>query len=116
MVGIFINIFFLTLYTFLRPYKEEELTFGSFLGQCQLIMIFFISILFKEKVDISHFFIDTMLVLCIFAGVFYEFFANPISKYYSRKVGNVHQATRIPAYDIELSEKDVILREEALVL
>jgi hypothetical protein len=116
VVGIFINIFFLTLYTFLRPYKEEELMFGSYLGQCQLIMIFFISILFKEKVDISPFFIDTMLVLCIFAGVFYEFFANPISKYYSKKVGNVHQAAPIPAYDIELSEKDVILKEEALVL
>jgi hypothetical protein len=108
VVGIFINIYFLTLYTFLNPYNEEELQYSSFLGQCQLIMIFFIYILFREKVDISHTFIDVMLILCVFAGIFYEAFVNPLSKKYSKRRDHVQRAYFIPSDDIEMSEKEIV--------
>jgi hypothetical protein len=121
VVGIFINLYFLTLYTFLRPYNEEELQFCSFLGQCQLIMIFFISILLREKVDINPAFINTMLVLCIFTGIFYELFSNPISKYFSKKTDNLHQADHISSEgsdDFDMSQRDITIhfKEDDIML
>jgi hypothetical protein len=117
VVGLFVNIFFVILYSFLNPYKEKDLQFISFLCQCQLTMIFFISILFKEGVNISSAFIDSMLIISIFLGIFYEIFVNPLLKRYSYVMTNdVLPTDCIASCDIEMTEKDVIQKQDSFVL
>jgi hypothetical protein len=114
VVGYFLSIGSIVLYAWLSPYVDKDVQFSSLLCQGQLSLLFFITILVKEKVAISGVFINILLVISIFFVLFYEAFGTWIMPYLTENSnnnnGNFASKVDPDVKDVELSE-DVTIKQ-----